>query len=75
MNVNDSCKIMEIYAVCPKCGCEFIGNGKGTLECDTETGYYKRTCGCGWEAEKKERAGTNKGGARSIKPAMALKCF
>lgn len=64
MTVIDSCKLMEIYAVCPKCGCEFIGNGKGTLECDTEAGYFKRTCSCGWYVEIKEGVATKKGGAR-----------
>ena len=27
MNVIDSYKLMEIYAVCPKCGCDRIGGG------------------------------------------------
>ena len=38
MTIKDSVKLMELYAVCPKCGCEVIGNGKGTLECDTAAG-------------------------------------
>lgn len=54
MTITDSYKLMEIYAVCPKCGCDRIGGGKGTLECDTETGYFKRTCKCGWYVEIRE---------------------
>ena len=54
MTVLDACQLMEKYAVCPECGCEFIGNGKGTMECDTEAGYFKRTCHCGWSVEIKE---------------------
>lgn len=63
MTIQDSVKLMELYAVCPKCGCETVGNGKGTLECDTSTGYFKRTCGCGWGVEVQERTTVgNKGG-------------
>lgn len=51
MTAIDSAKLTELYAVCPKCGCATVGNGKGTLECDTEAGYFKRTCGCGWYVE------------------------
>lgn len=54
MTVCDSTKLMEIYAVCPKCGCDVVGNGKGTMECDTEAGYFKRTCRCGWHVEVRE---------------------
>ena len=54
MNIRDSAKLMQIYAACPKCGCEVIGNGKGTLEADTSIGYFKRTCHCGWFVEVKE---------------------
>lgn len=54
MNIRDSVKLMQIYAACPKCGCEVIGNGKGTLEADTSIGYFKRTCHCGWFVEVKE---------------------
>lgn len=35
MNITIASKLMELYAACPKCGCEVIGNGKGLLECDT----------------------------------------
>lgn len=54
MTIKDSVKLMELYATCPKCGCEAIGNGKGTLECDTSIGYFKRACGCGWYVEVQE---------------------
>ena len=54
MTVLDSSKLMELYAVCPKCGCEVIGNGKGTVECDTSIGYFKRTCSFGWLVTVKE---------------------
>lgn len=54
MNVMSASKLMELYAACPECGCEVIGNGKGTLECDTGTGYFKRTCSCGWYVEVRE---------------------
>ena len=43
MNITIAAKLMELYAACPKCGCEVIGNGKGTLECDTEAGYFNRS--------------------------------
>lgn len=46
MNVVESCKPIEKYAKCPQCGCDVVGNGKGTL--DIEKGYFKRTCSCGW---------------------------
>lgn len=49
MTIQRACELMERYAACPKCGCEEIGNGKGTVECDTSKGYFKRTCHCGWE--------------------------
>lgn len=48
MNMTEVYKLIEKYAQCPKCGCNVIGNGKGTLEVDTEKGYFKRTCSCGW---------------------------
>ena len=54
MTLMDSIELMEKYAKCPKCGCEVVGNGNGTLECDTEKGYFKRTCRCGWYIEIKE---------------------
>ena len=51
MNITIASKLMELYAACPKCGCEVIGNGKGLLECDTAAGFFKRSCGCGWHVE------------------------
>lgn len=54
MNITIAAKLMELYAACPKCGCEVIGNGKGALECDTAAGYFKRSCGCGWHVEVTE---------------------
>lgn len=50
----DSIELMQKYTQCLECGCEYVGNGKGTLECDTERGYFKRTCHCGWFVEIKE---------------------
>lgn len=54
MNITIASKLMELYATCPKCGCEVIGNGKGLLECDTAAGFFKRSCGCGWHVEVTE---------------------
>lgn len=54
MNITIAAKLMGLYAACPKCGCEVIGNEKGTLECDTEAGCFKRSCGCGWYVEVAE---------------------
>ena len=54
MNITITSKLMELYAACPKCGCEVIGNGKGLLECDTAAGFFKRSCGCGWHVEVME---------------------
>lgn len=42
MNITIASKLMELYAACPKCGCEVIGNGKGLLECDTAAGFLKQ---------------------------------
>ena len=50
MNITIAAKLMELYAACPNCGCEVIGN-EGALECDTAAGYFKRSCGCGWCVE------------------------
>lgn len=54
MNITIAAKLMELYAACPNCGCEVIGNGKGALECDTEAGFFRRSCGCGWCVEVTE---------------------
>lgn len=54
MNIVDACDLMLRYTVCPKCGCETVGGGTGTIEIDTAAGYFKRTCQCGWSIEIKE---------------------
>lgn len=54
MTLRDACALMEKYAECPRCGCAVVGSGQGTLECDTEQGYFKRTCQCGWSVEVKD---------------------
>ena len=54
MNLVDACKLMKQFAKCPKCGCETIGGGTGTVECDTAAGYFKRTCQCGWYIQIEE---------------------
>lgn len=54
MTIYDSLKLMEKYAACQRCGCAVVGNGKGTLECDTAKGYFKRECHCGWKVEVRE---------------------
>lgn len=46
MNVVEACKLIEKYTKCPQCGCDVIGNGKGTLDIDERR--FKRTCHCGW---------------------------
>ena len=43
MNITIAAKLMELYAACPNCGCEVIGN-EDALECDTAVGYFKRSC-------------------------------
>ena len=56
MDIVIAAKLMEVYAACPKCGCEVIGNGKGALECDTAAGIFRRTCSCGWSVEVRENS-------------------
>ena len=51
MNLVDACELTKKYSKCPKCGCETIGAGTGTLEIDTSIGHFKRTCHCGWCVE------------------------
>lgn len=69
MNITIASKLMELYAACPKCGCEVIGNGKGLLECDTAAGFFKRSCGCGWHVEvsamMRESGALNRGSFRA----------
>jgi len=54
MNLVDACELFRKYTKCPKCGCETVGGGTGTVECDTTIGYFKRTCSCGWYVEISE---------------------
>lgn len=54
MNVSDVIELMRKYTQCPKCGCDTVGGGTGTIEFDTSAGYFKRTCQCGWSVEIKE---------------------
>lgn len=54
MNIFDLIELTKKYAECPKCGCNTVGNGTGTIVGDTEAGYFKRTCQCGWSIEIKE---------------------
>lgn len=56
MTIMDLVNLTNKYGECPKCGCNTIGNGTGTIEADTEIGYFKRTCQCGWSVEVKEGA-------------------
>ncbi len=55
MTFDDAHKLTVKHAKCPRCGCETIGGGTGTLEIDTEIGYFKRTCKCGWSIEIHEQ--------------------
>ena len=57
MNITTTIKLSELYAACPKCGCEVVGNGKGALEFDTAAGFFRRTCACGWHVEVRESSG------------------
>lgn len=57
MNIVDVCELLKKYAKCPKCGCETVGAGTGTLDIDTEAGYFIRTCHCGWKIEIREETG------------------
>lgn len=59
MTIIDACELMKRYAVCPKCGCEYIGNGKGSIVVDTEVGHFYRNCNCGWEIDLWERKDGN----------------
>lgn len=54
MTIMDLVNLTRKYGECPKCGCNTIGNGTGTLEADTDAGYFKRTCQCGWSVEIQE---------------------
>lgn len=54
MTFMDAIELMKKYIYCPNCGSEFVGGDAGTLEVDTEAGYFKRTCACGWKVEIQE---------------------
>ena len=54
MNLVDACELIKKYTYCPNCGSETVGAGKGSIEVDTATGYFKRTCACGWYIEISE---------------------
>ena len=60
MNLVDVCELMRKYTECPKCGCDTIGAGTGTIDIDTRAGYFKRTCQCGWYVEISEGVGDGK---------------
>lgn len=53
MTVKESARLARQYAVCPVCGNDTVGSGKGTLEVDTATGLFRRKCACGWSIEIK----------------------
>ena len=48
MTLNDVHCLLTQYAKCPQCSSIFVGNGQGTLELDSEKGYFHRTSNCGW---------------------------
>lgn len=54
MNLIEAIDLMKKYIKCPKCGCETVGAGTGTLDIDTAAGYLIRTCHCGWKIEIRE---------------------
>ena len=54
MNIIESLDLMKKYIKCPKCGCETVGAGTGTIDVDTEAGRFIRTCHCGWKIEIQE---------------------
>ena len=51
MTMREAFELTVQHEKCPDCGCDRIGGGMGTLEVDTEIGYFKRTCHCGWAVE------------------------
>lgn len=48
MTLNDVCYLLKKYSECPKCQSVYIGNGRGTIDVDTDKGVFVRTCACGW---------------------------
>lgn len=59
MDLHDIIELLKRYGPCPKCGCSTMGGGTGSVEADTATGYFKRTCRCGWSIEIKEETACN----------------
>ena len=57
MNIIEFLDLTKKYIKCPKCGCETVGGGTGTIEFDTAAGYFIRTCHCGWKIEIREETG------------------
>ncbi|MGJ9460099.1 DUF3797 domain-containing protein [Oceanobacillus sp. CF4.6] len=41
-----------MYAACPACGNDKVGNGEGSVSVDEDT--FARTCKCGFKIELKE---------------------
>lgn len=54
MKLKEVIQMMKMYATCPVCGEENVGEETGEIEIDTKQGYFKRTCSCGWRVEVKE---------------------
>lgn len=54
MLIKDAIQMMKMYAKCPVCGVEEVGENCGSIEIDTENGHFKRACVCGWSVEVKE---------------------
>lgn len=52
MNLVHAIDLLKRYEKCPKCGCDTVGGGTGTL--DIGEGYFRRTCSCGWSIEINE---------------------
>lgn len=49
MRLVDYLRVAELINDCPRCGSQFVGNGKGTLNVgDSSLG---RTCECGFELQ------------------------
>lgn len=54
MKLKEVIQMMKMYASCPVCGEENVGEENGGIEIDTKRGYFKRSCACGWRVEVKE---------------------
>ena len=46
MKLKEVIQMMKMYATCPVCGEENVGEETGEIEIDTKQGYFKRTCSC-----------------------------